>query len=493
MIDRIGDSVFAFLPVIIGLTAARKFKVNEFVGLFLGASLMNPQLGLTHLQGMAGGESLMTLFYGTIFEANIYQTAFGIPWIARNYGGSVMPIIFVILLAAQVQKLAKKFVPEMIANFFVPFVTIVITMPLAFLLVGPLFTFATDLLMLFFDSVIVFSPAVYGLVAGFMWQILVMFGLHWAIVPMGIAQAAANGWETLLAPMIVVSFGQMAALIAIYFKLKKPEDKAIAMPAIISALIGITEPAIYGFTLPRKKVFIFTCIGGALGGLYAGIMGVTAFVVGGLGIFRFPNHIAPDGYMGHVWHALVGVIIAMVVSFLLTWFFHKEPEEGVQAMEKKKRGQVIVKNTKLTSPMTGIVASLNEVQDEVFSQGLLGKGIAVEPSVGKVVAPADGVLTTLFPTKHAIGITTYDGVEVLIHIGMDTVQLDGKHFTAKATQGDQVKKGQVIVEFDMAAIKAEGYSLLTPIIITNTNDYTDIVETDLKNVTPEDTLINVIA
>jgi len=359
MIDRIGDTVFAFLPVIIGLTAARKFKVNEFVGLFLGAALMNPQLGLNHLMAAADGVPLYTLFQGTMFEAPIYQTVIGLPWIARNFGGSVMPIIFIVLLAKPIQNVLKKYIPSVIANFFVPFFTILITMPLGFLLVGPIFTFATDLLMTGFQAIIGFNNAIYGLVVGFAWQLLVMFGLHWAVVPMSITQLAATGVDTIMAPIIVVSFGQMAALIALYFKMKKPADKAIALPAILSALVGITEPAIYGFTLPRKKVFIYTCIGGALGGLFAGMRGLTTFVAGGMGIFRIPNHITPDGSMEHVVTALIGIVIAMTVSFLLTWFFHKEPAEGVETVEKVKRGKTSIKS--FSKNLVGTQAPVAEV------------------------------------------------------------------------------------------------------------------------------------
>lgn len=488
-LDQIGDSVFMFMPVIIGLTAARKFKVNEMVGLLLGAILMNPNLSLNALSG-GGAEPMTTLFYGTIFETPIFRTFFGIPFMARNYASSALPIIFIIMLAAQVQKMAKKIIPEMIQNFFVPFFTILITAPLGFLLVGPVLSFATDILMAFFDMLIGFNPMIYGAVLGFFWQILVMFGLHWAIIPMMILQFAANGWQNIMAPVANVAFGQTAALIAIYFKLKNPKDKAIALPAIISGFVGITEPAIYGFTLPRKKVFIFTCIGGMFAGGFAGYMRLTAWMQGGLGIFSFPNFIREDGSLIDFWNLLISVAITMVISFTLTWFFHKEPEvEEATTKLTAKTGNSV----KIASPLKGHVQALSQIEDAAFSQGLLGKGVAVEPTVGKVQAPADGVVTTLFPTNHAIGITTTEGVEVLIHVGMDTVQLDGKHFTAKIAQGDKVKKGQLLVEFDIEAIKEAGYSLVTPVIITNTKDFADIVETNSKTVTTDDTLLHALA
>lgn len=428
MFDNIGDSVFQFMPVIIGLTAARKFKVNEFVGMLLGAALMNPSLSLEALSGAAEAP-LTTIFSGTIFEAPIYQTVFGIPWIARNYASSVIPIIFIVLLASQIQKPIKKLVPEMIANFFVPFFTVLITMPLGFLLVGPVFTFATDILMAGFETLLALSPVIYGAIVGFFWQILVMFGLHWAIVPMGLMQFSVNGWQNIMTPVAVVSFGQTAALTALYFKLRNPKDKAIAIPAIVSGIVGITEPAIYGFTLPRKKIFIFTCVGGALGGAYSGLMNLTSWNQGGLGIFTIPNYIRPDGDLTDVINVLIGIAIAMVVSFTLTFFFWKD-EAGETDDIQKKSGKEIVK-----TPIQGQIAPLNAAKDAAFAQGTLGRGILIYPEKGEVRAPFDGTVMTLFPTKQAIGMVSETGLELLIYVGLDTVQLEGKYFESLVQQG----------------------------------------------------------
>lgn len=428
MFDNIGDSVFQFMPVIIGLTAARKFKVNEFVGMLLGAALMNPSLSLEALSGAAEAP-LTTIFSGTIFEAPIYQTVFGIPWIARNYASSVIPIIFIVLLASQIQKPIKKLVPEMIANFFVPFFTVLITMPLGFLLVGPVFTFATDILMAGFETLLALSPVIYGAIVGFFWQILVMFGLHWAIVPMGLMQFSVNGWQNIMTPVAVVSFGQTAALTALYFKLRNPKDKAIAIPAIVSGIVGITEPAIYGFTLPRKKILIFTCVGGALGGAYSGLMNLTSWNQGGLGIFTIPNYIRPDGDLTDVINVLIGIAIAMVVSFTLTFFFWKD-EAGETDDIQKKSGKEIVK-----TPIQGQIAPLNAAKDAAFAQGTLGRGILIYPEKGEVRAPFDGTVMTLFPTKQAIGMVSETGLELLIHVGLDTVQLEGKYFESLVQQG----------------------------------------------------------
>lgn len=485
MFDNIGDSVFQFMPVIIGLTAARKFKVNEFVGMLLGAALMNPSLSLEALSGAAEAP-LTTIFSGTIFEAPIYQTVFGIPWIARNYASSVIPIIFIVLLASQIQKPIKKLVPEMIANFFVPFFTVLITMPLGFLLVGPVFTFATDILMAGFETLLALSPVIYGAIVGFFWQILVMFGLHWAIVPMGLMQFSVNGWQNIMTPVAVVSFGQTAALTALYFKLRNPKDKAIAIPAIVSGIVGITEPAIYGFTLPRKKIFIFTCVGGALGGAYSGLMNLTSWNQGGLGIFTIPNYIRPDGDLTDVINVLIGIAIAMVVSFALTFFFWKE-EAGETDDRQKRSGKEIVK-----TPIQGQIAPLNAAKDAAFAQGTLGRGILIYPEKGEVRAPFDGTVMSLFPTKHAIGMVSEAGLELLIHVGLDTVQLEGKYFESLVQQGERVKQGDLLLRFDKKKIEEEGYSLETPVIVINYMDYLDILENQGETVGPDDALITAL-
>ncbi|HAQ0766718.1 TPA: PTS transporter subunit EIIC [Enterococcus faecium] len=485
MFDNIGDSVFQFMPVIIGLTAARKFKVNEFVGMLLGAALMNPSLSLEALSGAAEAP-LTTIFSGTIFEAPIYQTVFGIPWIARNYASSVIPIIFIVLLASQIQKPIKKLVPEMIANFFVPFFTVLITMPLGFLLVGPVFTFATDILMAGFETLLALSPVIYGAIVGFFWQILVMFGLHWAIVPMGLMQFSVNGWQNIMTPVAVVSFGQTAALTALYFKLRNPKDKAIAIPAIVSGIVGITEPAIYGFTLPRKKIFIFTCVGGALGGAYSGLMNLTSWNQGGLGIFTIPNYIRPDGDLTDVINVLIGIAIAMVVSFALTFFFWKEEADETDDRQKRS-GKEIVK-----TPIQGQIAPLNAAKDAAFAQGTLGRGILIYPEKGEVRAPFDGTVMSLFPTKHAIGMVSEAGLELLIHVGLDTVQLEGKYFESLVQQGERVKQGDLLLRFDKKKIEEEGYSLETPVIVINYMDYLDILENQGETVGPDDALITAL-
>lgn len=359
-------------------------------------------------------------------------------------------------------------------------------MPLGFLLVGPAFTFATDILMAGFETLLALSPVIYGAIVGFFWQILVMFGLHWAIVPMGLMQFSVNGWQNIMTPVAVVSFGQTAALTALYFKLRNPKDKAIAIPAIVSGIVGITEPAIYGFTLPRKKIFIFTCVGGALGGAYSGLMNLTSWNQGGLGIFTIPNYIRPDGDLTDVINVLIGIAIAMVVSFALTFFFWKDEADETDAIQKRS-GKEIVK-----TPIQGQIAPLNAAKDAAFAQGTLGRGILIYPEKGEVRAPFDGTVMTLFPTKHAIGMVSETGLELLIHVGLDNVQLEGKYFESLVQQGERVKQGDLLLRFDKKKIEKEGYSLETPVIVTNYTDYLDILENQGETVGPDDALITAL-
>ncbi len=273
---------------------------------------------------------------------------------------------------------------------------------------------------------------------------------------------------------------------AMFFKLKDTKMKALCPPAIISGIFGVTEPAIYGITLPKKTPFIFSMIGAAAGGLYLMINGVTSYTMGGLGIFGVLNFINGDDASGMI-HSFVSILIAVVIGFALTFFFWKD-DTVVEEVTENKKAQKAIKEAVL-SPVKGRVLPLSKASDQAFAQGALGKGVLIEPTEGVVRAPFDGTVMTLFPTLHAIGLISDQGMELLIHIGMDTVQLEGNGFEAKVAQGDKVKKGQELVTFDIEAIKAAGYSVETPVIVTNTGDYLDIVETQEREVTSNDTLI----
>ena len=292
----------------------------------------------------------------------------------------------------------------------------------------------------------------------------------------------------------VASFAQTAVVIAIFIKTKDKKLKTLAIPSIISGFFGVTEPAIYGITLPRIKTFIISCIGGAIGGALTGLFQIKTYIMGGLGVFSFIKFINPaNGDTSKVISAIIATAVAMVFSFVLTMVLYKETEEIKEEVkeDKKIENELLAKEV-IGSPLVGRLVPLSEVKDEAFAGGALGKGVAVLPYEGKVVSPVDGVLTTLFPTGHAIGITSDSGAEILIHIGMDTVQLEGKHFNAKAKQGEKIKKGQLLLEFDVEAIKNEGFEVITPVIVTNSQNYLEVIESKSEDIAFEEALLNVV-
>lgn len=487
MLNGIGDAIFYFMPIIVGATAAKKFNLNQYTGMIIGGALCYPALQLSTL---SANEPLMTLFSGTVFESPVYSTILGIPFIANDYTSSVVPVILVVWLASRIQKWAKKVVPEMLQTFFVPFLVLFISLPLGFLLIGPVITFATSLLGSGFAALYDFSPVLMGIVTGFFWQALVIFGLHWSLIPLAMINLGMYGFDTALTGMFGASFAQTAVVAAMYFKLKDKKIKELCIPAVISGMCGVTEPAIYGITLPKKTPFIYSMIGGAVGGAVMNLMSVRSYTMGGLGIFGVMNYINPEtGDASGMVASFICILASMVVGFLLTFFFWTDDtvvEEQTQATKARIAKEIV------TSPIKGNVLPLKEAKDTAFAQGALGQGVVIEPTEGKVIAPFDGTVVTLFPTKHAIGLISDNGLELLIHIGIDTVQLDGKGYTTFVSQGDKVTKGQTLIEFDIKAIEAAGFSTQTPVIITNSADYLDIVETAPDAVSTKDTLITAL-
>lgn len=487
LLNGLGDGIFYFMPIVVGYTASKKFGLHHFTGMALGMALCYPTI---QLNALSVAEPVSTMFAGTMFESPVYTTVFGLPFIANNYTSSVIPIILIVWLASKVQKVAKQIVPELLQNFFVPLLVMLVSVPLGFLVIGPVITILTNMLSEGFANLNEFSPLLMGLVVGFFWQVLVIFGLHWSLVPLAMIQIGTLGYTTLLAGSFGASFAQTAAIAAMYFKVKDQKTKALIIPAIVSGICGVTEPAIYGISLPKRKPFIFSMIGAAAGGIVMATLGARSYVMGGLGIFGVVNYINPEtGDIRGMQVAFLAILVSVAVGFGLTYFFWKDTEvvEDLQPEVKKALKEAVL------APVKGKVLPLSQAQDQAFAQGTLGKGILIEPTEGIIRAPFDGTVMTLFPTKHAIGLISESGMELLIHVGMDTVQLGGKHFTTKVQQGDTIKKGDILVEFDIDAIKAAGYSVSTPIIVTNTDDYLDIIETTDQEVTIGDTLITGLA
>ncbi|MCB6915628.1 beta-glucoside-specific PTS transporter subunit IIABC [Enterococcus avium] len=483
-----GDCIFYFMPVAIGLTAARKFKVADFTGIAIGMAMVYPTI---QASALGTGKPIMTLFANTILESPVFIKVFGLPIIANNYTSSVVPVILVIWFASIIQRLAKRIIPEMVQTFLVPMFTILISVFFGFLIIGPIITFLTNILGSGFTALYEFSPILMSVTVGFFWQVLVIFGLHWSLIPLAMINLSTLGFDTILAASFSASFAQTAVVLAMFFKLKDKKLKELAIPAVISGIFGVTEPAIYGLTLPKKKPFVISMIGAAIGGLITGLLGAKSFIMGGLGAFGFVNHIdTASNDISSMVTQFIAVGVAMVFSFVATMLFWKDDEVTEETEVQNEMG---VRKEVVTSPVQGNMMPLETAKDQAFAQGALGKGVVIHPTVGEVVAPFDGTVMTMFPTKHAIGLISDNGLELLIHIGLDTVQLDGKYFEAHVEQGAKVKRGDKLVSFDIKAIEEAGFSVETPVIVTNSADYLDIIETDHKEgISSSDELLTVL-
>lgn len=495
VINAAGDALFTFLPLFLGYTSAKKFGLKPMLGLALGAAMCYPAIQGSSIS--AGADAMYTLFKGTMFASPVYIDFFGLPIISMDYTGTVVPIIFVVYFASKCEKLFNKFVPDLVKFFFVPMLTLLVTLPVALIVIGPIATFGSTLISEAVLSIRDFSPLLAGAIVGFSWQILVIFGLHWGFIPVYINNVITLGYDNVMMPFFACTFATSAVVLAIFIKTKDKKLKEMAIPNFISGIFGVTEPAIYGMLLPLKKPFIISCIASGIGGAFYGFFNLRKFITGGMGIFELPAMIEPNGGMGNLIVALSGMAISMVVAFVLTMILYKDKEEVKEVENNIKEETKEVKSTKLekeivVSPIKGEVLNLRDIEDAAFSSGVLGQGVAIIPSDGKVVAPVDGVVTTLFPSLHAIGILSDEGVEVLIHIGLNTVQLEGRGFEACIKQGDRITKGQTILKFDIDVIKEAGYSVVTPIVVTNSSQFLDVVQTESKNIELEDNLITVI-
>ena len=488
----VADGFFYFMPIFLGYMAAMKFGMNKFVGMAIGAALVYPNIvDLTSL------EPIGTIFAGTAFETNIYTKFLGFPVLlpGGGYASSVIPVILSVFVGAKIEKLWKKIIPDVVKNFLVPMCTLVVIIPLTFLVVGPIASLAASAIGWVTSGAYSLSPIIAGLIVGGFWQVLVIFGLHWGMVPIMMNNISILGYDAVISPYFTATFAQTAVIVAILIKTKDKNIRSLAVPAAISGTFGVTEPAIYGISLPKKKPFIISCIASAIGGAVIGALNVKCYIFGALGIFAFPSYIdKATNDLSSMYGALIGVVVAIVIAFVLTMITYKDEEKKPAAKieEKPAASGKSMKKSMIVSPLKGMVKPLSEVEDEAFSSGALGQGIAIEPMEGKLTAPADGTISAFFPTGHAIGMTTEDGAEILMHVGMDTVKLEGKYFTPKAKQGDHVKKGQVLLEFDIQKIKKAGYSTVTPVLITNSDQYTDIVPTDAKQANRGDTILTLL-
>ena len=480
VIDFMADAAFYFLPILLASSAAKKFKCNQYLAMMLGGMLLHPTF---------------VSMVSTAKEAGTSIGVFGLPISLATYSSSVLPIILGVWFMSYVEPIADKVSPKAIKFFTKPLITALVTGIVLLVVIGPIGYIVSDKVGLAIKTVESYASWLVPTLIGGLTPLLVMTGTHYGLIPIGINNRMTMGYDTIIYPgMLASNVAQGGAALAVAFKTKNSEIKQLASSAGITGVCGITEPALYGVNLRFKTPLYASMIGGAIGGLFMGIFKVCNYSGGSPGFLTLPSYIGGDS-MTTFYFACIGAVISVVISFVIAFIIYKDPvTEGaavVKVNENEEKKSLVNKIT-ISSPIKGEIVPLNKVNDETFASEMMGKGVAINPKEGKVVSPINGEVQMLFKTKHAIGLKSDDGAEILIHIGMDTVQLEGKHFTAHVKDGDTVKVGDTLVEFDMEAIKNEGYELVTPIIVTNTMDYLEVIASENKEVNQGDTIISII-
>ena len=463
---------FTFLPIFIAITASKHFKCNMFIAVACCAALVSPTWAEIASR-IADGESVRFL---------------GISLAETTYTSSVLPPLFLVWILSYVERFVDKKLPEVIKSLFTPFICMIVMVPLTILVIGPLSDSLATGIANGYNYLYNLAPAVAAAVIGGLWQIVVIFGVHWGVTPMCLANYDLYGMDTFQAFQTMAVIAQAGAVFGVFVKARNKQTKNIALSAGVTGIFGITEPAIYGVNLRFKKPFICGCIAGAIGAVVGSFFNIAYYAYAGLpGLLTVVNSITPDNPK-----SIIGMLLGAAISFfgaiaLVQIVGIGEKETNQERQDKKvEEGQPIlnvgVKEVK--SPISGKVIALEKVNDPVFSSGAMGKGIAIEPTDNRVYAPFNGTIEFIAETKHAIGLLSEDGVEVLIHVGMDTVKMQGRGFNVKTSANSKVKAGDLLLEFDKNAIEKEGYSLITPVVITNADNYEDkalCINEEVKN------------
>lgn len=476
LLNLFADGVFYFLPMILAFTCAQKLKCNPILAAGIAAMMLHPN-------------------WTALVAANEAVHFFDIiPFTLANYGSSVIPIILIIFVQSFVEKQLKKWIPKAVELVFVPMFTFLIMGTLAFSVLGPIGAVLGNYLGVFFTFLsesAAWAPAV---LVGSLLPVMVMFGLHNGVAPLGVMQMANLGYDSIFGPGCVCSnMAQAAATTVVVFRTRNKKTRQIAASGAITAYMGITEPALYGVSLPKKYPLVATMIGGGLGGLYAGLTQTHRFATGSSGlpaVFLYLGDDTTKFFVNIIIAILISIVSSAAITLMLSIKFEKEDvEESGRGIEVKEQDAAAVtevaaaeastdKTTAVAfgfaSPVKGKVRPLAEADDEAFASGALGQGVMIEPEEGVVRAPFDAKVAALFPTNHAIGLVSDSGAEVMIHVGIDTVQLEGKHFEAFTTQESRVKAGDILIQFDMEAIQAAGCKTQTMVVVTNSFDYARI-------------------
>jgi len=452
LLDTIADAAFFFLPVLLAYGAAIKFECNPILAMTIAGALLHPNLA-------------QMLAAGTVIDF------VGIPVRLADYAGSVLPIIFTVWLMSYIERFAEKVSPTMIKFFTKPMIILLVTAPLALVVVGPFGIFLNDLVAA--GAAIVDGKASWliPMLMGGLQPFLVITGTAWAMTPIATGQLSKNGFEMINGPgMLASNIAQGAATLCVAFRTKNKNLRQLASSAGFTALLGITEPSLYGVTLNLRNPLIAAMFGGGCDGIYAGLSGLVRYAFVSPGLAALPAFIGENPM--NIVHALITCAIAIVVTFALTWMlgFDDPVEETGSGGSEAVSGA----EQQIFSPLNGQLVALAQVNDDVFSQGLLGQGVAIRPQEGVLRAPLTGEVVTFLPSMHAVGIKGDNGVELLVHIGIDTVNLAGQHFTSELKVGDRVQVGDELVRFDLAAIVGLGYDITTPVLVVNSEAFPEL-------------------
>lgn len=484
LLSVMGDGAFFFMPVLIAMSASKKFGTNMYYAASIALIMLHPNFISLMSNANNAGETIKFLQF--------------IPVTYANYSYSVIPIILAVWSLKYVERLVDKITPVVTKNFLKPMLVVLIEAPIALIVLGPLGAICGNVL-----STVVY--AIYdklgfiaiGLVAG-VYPFVVMAGMHHAFTPIKLGMIASTGFENFICiGELCSNMAQGAASLAVAVKSKNKDFKQIAGSSAFSALFaGITEPALYGVTLRLKRPMLGACIGATVGGLFGGFFQLKCFGIATPAIVTIVQYVE-KGRPQSLLFATLTILLTVVVSFIATMLIGFEDivdendELDLLETENKEEVEAMEYAINITSPVEGNVIPLSEVSDATFAQEILGKGAAIVPEKGVIYAPFDGKIDMMFETGHAVGIVGDDGIELLVHIGIDTVNLEGKYFTPKKVTGDVVKKGDILIEFDIKKIKEAGYDVTTPVIISNTEQYVNVEITATGEVTKESNLIRV--
>ena len=484
IIHLFSNAAFVFLPILIAISAAKTFGGNIFLGAVIGMIMIHTDL--MNAWSVAGATDIPT--------ASVWFGLYDIKLV--GYQGHVIPVVIAVWLMSAIEKKLHKIVPEIIDLFVTPLVTVLVTGYVTLTIIGPVFVVVENGVLDGAKWLITLPFGIGAAIAGAAYAPTVVAGVHHMYNALEAGLLSAEGVNTWMPIATAANVAQGAAALALSLKTKNQKTRSVALPASLSAFLGITEPAIFGVNLRYVKPFIAGCIGGAAGGLVAGIMHVGASAYGITGVFGFL--ITTDCTLGY----LLDMVVAAGVAFILSWILYREksedPTETVQEIPEAEKNDdtTSVENADskqddkaVYSPLEGKLIPMTEVPDETFASKALGDGVAVIPEKGCVYAPFDGEVEMVYDTGHAIGLVREDGMEVLIHVGINTVELGGKYYTAKVSNGQKIKKGDLLLEFDMDEIAKAGYSLVTPVIVTNSDEYEGLTRKEHGRVEPGDQII----